>query len=79
MNEITEVPSSQMKPANTADISSLHANIGAELEYARAELLGITNYMEALCAQIQRAAHGRQHLSLVTNDTQETDSCQVLS
>ncbi|MGP4727595.1 hypothetical protein ACSV5S_23290 [Agrobacterium deltaense] len=72
MKQIIEARFQQMKPENSATFASAPAVSvdGATcdtLEHTRTALLGITNYLEALHAQIQRAAHGGRGLSLVTD------------
>jgi hypothetical protein len=78
MKQVIEAPFHQMKPENSSALTdgatiSSHGDTRDAFEHARAELLSVTNYLEALYAQIQRAARGGHNLSLVTDTVQAND------
>ncbi|MCZ7451300.1 hypothetical protein O8B93_27440 [Agrobacterium rhizogenes] len=78
MKHIVDTSLRQMKPENSPTFIgttaiSVNAATRDALEHAHTELLGITNYLEALYAQIQRAAHGGHGLSIVTDGRRASD------
>ncbi|MBG0511169.1 hypothetical protein I3J13_20540 [Agrobacterium sp. MOPV5] len=78
MKQVIEAPFRQVQPDNPSARTdgsriSSHGYPQDAFEHARTELLGITNYLEALYAQIQRAARGGQNLSLVTDAVSAND------
>ncbi|CVI63213.1 hypothetical protein CFBP4996_27490 (plasmid) [Agrobacterium leguminum] len=83
MKQVIEAPFHQMMPENSSAVTdgagiSSHDDTRDAFEHAHAELLSITNYLEALYAQIQRAARGGHNLSLVTDAVPVNDGQSFL-
>lgn len=78
MKQVIESPFRQVQLDSLSactDGSSIssHGDPQDAFEHARTELLSVTNYLEALYAQIQRAAQGGHNLSLVTDAVPTND------